>query len=44
MKTLHGFVQGFNPFRMLFGMYGVICFIPCVILGVWTPKGMSDGK
>lgn len=38
------FKQGFNPIRLFFGMYGVICFVPCVIIGVWTPKGMADIK
>ena len=42
LETLHGFIQGFNPIRILFGMYGMICFVPCVILGGWTPKGMAD--
>jgi len=28
--------------RICYGMYGIICFVPVIIIGVWTPKGMSD--
>lgn len=28
--------------RIFYGGYGVICFMPVIIIGVWTPKGMSD--
>ena len=30
--------------RMFFWGYSVICFVPCVVLGVYTPKGMRDIK
>jgi len=44
LEMLDGFVQGFNPIRLLFGLYGIIMFVPVVIIGVYTPKGMADVK
>lgn len=41
LENLPHWKPGFNPIRMLFGVYGVIVFIPCVLLGVYTPKGMK---
>ena len=42
LEMVKGFVTGFNPMRILFGFYAIFCFAPCVILGVWTPKGMRE--
>lgn len=28
--------------RIFYWGWTVICFVPCVIFGVWTPKGMED--
>jgi hypothetical protein len=30
--------------RIFYCCYSTICFVPCVILGVWTPKGMRGFK
>jgi hypothetical protein len=34
--------QNFSPIKMFYGIYGIIMFVPVVIIGVYTPKGMRD--
>jgi hypothetical protein len=30
--------------RIFYWVYSVICCVPCVILGVWTPTGKKDDE